>query len=311
MMQRKKSFRLFIEYFILRFFTSIFSAVPFRLRASFWEQVTLAGYYIASGYRNKVLTNLRYGFPDQTEEWRVSIAKKNFRILGRQFAEFMETPYITDSFFQKWFVAEPSAQIHKEAYSKGGMCILGHFGNWEWHGYFAGKLSGRDIFTLVKRHSNPWSNQYFEKTRNSSYMQLIYIDQNPFITINKLRKGELVAFTSDQNAGSSGEYFPFFGRLASTYLGPASVARNTSCPIYFVWSWHDEKGRLHFELEELKRPDFSPREDVEKWEHEFTYMWVKKMEEKVKQHPADYLWTHNRWKSQPENPDEIWKRFPA
>ncbi|MDH5657687.1 MAG: hypothetical protein OEZ34_17360, partial [Spirochaetia bacterium] len=297
-----------VEFIFTFSFFSILRIIPFSLRALICESLAVGLYYIAGPTRKTLLKNIDLSFPEKSASWKKILIKKNVRNLGRQLAEFIQTPSIDESFFQKWFVPIPDAESHKKIYSQGGICILGHLGNWEWHGFLAGKLSGRDIYTLVKKQRNPIMNQYVEKLRNRAHMQFIYIDQNAFITISKLRKGNLVAFTSDQNARSSGEFFPFFGRLASTYLGPASVARNTEVPVYFVWSYRDEKKRLLFEFQEIQRPDI-PRDDVERWEKAFTHSWVQILEKRIQEHPEDYLWAHNRWKTQPQNPETIWKEF--
>ena len=290
------------------FFISL-KLIPFTIRAKLCELIGSSLYYVAGSTRKLLLKNLEYAFPEKDEKWRIQLAKKNVKNLGRQLAEFIQTSSISDKFFHKWFVPLPDDESHRKIYSSGGICILGHLGNWEWHGFLAGFLSGRDIYTLVKKQRNPIMNKYVERLRNRAHMQFIYIDQSAFISISKLRRGNLVAFTSDQNARSSGEFFPFFGRLASTYLGPASVARNSDAPVYFVWSYHDEQKRLNFKFEEIKRPENISKENVLEWEKAFTYTWVKRLESHIKEHPEDYLWAHNRWKTQPENPDEIWESF--
>jgi len=298
-----------VEYLIVRSLFVCLRLFPFRFRAFLCEGLGLLLYRLSPPTRKLMLENLRHAFPERTGEWRAAIAKKNARMLGRQLAEFIETASINERFFERWFVPLPDAESHRKIYAGGGICILGHLGNWEWHGFLAGHLAGRDIYTLVKRQRNPLMNRYVERLRNRAHMQFLYIDQNPFITIGKLRKGELVAFTSDQNARSSGEFFPFFDRLASTYLGPASVARNTDVPVYFVWSFRDEKKRLNFRFEPIERPASIPKTDSVAWEKAFTRTWVSLLESHIKEHPEDYLWAHNRWKTQPEHPGDIWKSF--
>ncbi|MDH5655613.1 MAG: lysophospholipid acyltransferase family protein [Spirochaetia bacterium] len=307
-MKERSVFFNYLEYTAVFLFFFILRLFPFPVRAWLCEIFALALYYTATPALKTLTKNVNHAFPDKSETWKKKLIKNNVINMGRQLAEFIQTPAINDNFFKKWFVPLPDAQSHQKIYSDGGICILGHLGNWEWHGFLAGKLSGRDIYTLVKRQRNPIMNRYVEKLRNQAHMQFIYIDQNAFMTISKLRKGNLVAFTSDQNARSSGEFFPFFGRLASTYLGPASVARNTKVPVYFVWSYRDNKKRLNFEFQEIQKPEI-PKENIKEWEKAFTQSWVQILESKIKEHPEDYLWAHNRWKTQPENPEEVWKEF--
>lgn len=305
-----RSLGKFVVFCIEMLLLGVLGLIPFAARARLCEGIGLALFRFSGRYRRLVLTNLSYAFPEASREWMLATARRNFQLLGRSLAEFVQTPRITEAFYRRWFVCEPSEEEHRRAYEGGGIVILGHFGNWEWHGFLAGHLAGRDIYTLVKRHTNFWTNAWIERSRHRANMQLIYIDQNPFITINRLRHGDVVAFTSDQNAGGAGLFFPFFGRLASTYLGPAAVARNTKVPVYFVWSYHDDEGRLHFGEEELKRPEgIDPKADTEAWERAFTYAWIKRLEEKVREHPADYLWSHNRWKAKAAHPEAIWSLY--
>lgn len=301
----KKSPGKLIEYVIVRSIHTGLRLIPFRLRAWLTEYLGLSLYYLSGRYRRLILKHLEHAFPDRDPVWRRDIARRNFRNLGRQFSEFVQTAFINERFFRKWIVIKPDNDEHRDVFRQGSMGILGHLGNWEWHGWVAGYLAGRDIYTLVKRHTNFWSNRYLENMRNRAHMRQIYVDQNALTAVRRLREGCFVAFTSDQNARGNGEFFPYLGRLASTFLGPAVVARNTNVPVYFVWSYHDERKRLVFEFERLTRPPAN--DDAGEWEREFTLRWVQKLEEKIREHPADYLWAHNRWRTQPENPDEIWE----
>ena len=278
------------------------------------EQVGMGLYFLWASYRNLVLTHLKQAFPEKSQEWRIDICKKNFRHMGRLMAEIMQTSHINDKFFKKWFVIKPDNEAHKNVFRNGGIGVLGHLGNWEWHGVLGSRLAEKEVYTLVKRHTNFWSNQHLEKSRNRAGMELIYVDQNPIIAVKKLRKGYFVAFTSDQDARNNGEFFPYLGKLASTFLGPATVARNSNAPLYFIWNYRDEQKRLVFEYEEIERPDKVDPKHIEEWEREFTYNWTRKLERVIREHPENYLWAHNRWKTQPKNLEELlkfWKDFEA
>ena len=307
-MPEQRTFAKFLEYLIVRGFELVLRILPYSLRLRFCEGLGLLAYRLSGRYRNLVLRHLKTAFPEKDDDWREKIARDNFRYSGRLIAEGSHTPVMNERFIKSQLLPRPDSEEHREIFRRGGIAILGHLGNWEWHGCVASRLGGRDIYTLVKRHTNFWSNAYLERTRNRVGMKLIYIDENPFKIIKLLRRGEFVAFTADQNARGHGEFFPFLGKPASTFLGPAVVARNTDVPVYFVWSHHDEQRRVIFEFEEIPRPAIDPA-DIESWEREFTYAWVKKLEEKVRAHPTDYLWAHNRWKTQPENPEQFMRNW--
>ena len=99
-------------------------------------------------------------------------------------------------------------------------------------------------------------------------------------------------------------------RLASTHTGPASFAMSTTSPIFFLSSYRDKEKRLVFEVEKIDRVS---EKEIKKsgltWEELFTRKWVAILERKIRKHPADYFWLHNRWKNPPENQEEIWQKW--
>ncbi len=257
-----------------------------------------------------MLENLRAAFPEKEPSWHHDIAIQNFKNLGRLAAEFLHDPYVDDKFHDRWFVLKPNAETHRRAWEGGGILVLGHLGNWEWKGVSITRNGPNPLYVLAKRQSNPWSNELIARTRGSQNIKLIYTDDSPRVIFKLLKEKALIGFISDQDAGTNGEFFPFFNRFASTFQGPALFARKTGVPIYFLWSYHDSHRRLVFEIQELERPDCDPA-DAEKWQREFTWRWVSLLEEKARQHPADYFWIHRRWRTQPEHPVDLWRKWQS
>ena len=297
-MNNDRSFKKRIEYAVIRVLDLVLSLIPFAIRVRLTEQFGYLVYRLSRRYRDLVLGHLAQAFPDRDQAWRERVARANFGHMGRLLSEIQQTPRISEGFFRRWFVILPNEEAQREMFRTGGMAILGHLGNWEWNGVAGFRLGGRPIYTLVKRHTNAWSNAFLERSRNRQGMQLIYVDQNPILGVKLLRRGQLVAYTSDQDARSHGLFVPFLGRPASTFIGPAVTARNADVPVWFLWSYRDERGRVVFDFERLGRPKSDPA-DVEVWEREFTEIWTRKLEEKIRLHPEYYLWAHNRWKTQP------------
>ena len=234
-------------------------------------------------------------------EEKEKLKKEVFRRLGYLGAEIVSTPLLSkERFLRKW-VLIPEEEKLRQYFQKGGVFITGHIGNWEWFGKIASYLRGEKIYAFAKRQANYWSNRYIEKTRNQAGIILIYTDESPKRVLRLLKNGEVIGFIADQDAGRSGEFFWFLNRYASTFMGPAYFARVSKAPVYFMWSYRNSEGKLVFHGEELEVPsyDLPPRE----WEKELTRRWVRRLEEVVKEHPEDYFWLHNRWRTQPSKKD--------
>lgn len=314
--RHQRSVKKFIEYAVLRIITFPLLWMPFRLRARALEGMCLAMGRLSRSARERVLGNIRAAFPDESPEWHAKIARANFRNLGRLAAEFLHDPYVNDRFHDKWFVLKPDPETHRRCWERGGILVLGHLGNWEWKGVSITRNGPNPLYVLAKRQSNPWSNDLIARVRGSQNIKLIYTDESPRIIFKLLKEKALIGFISDQDAGQNGEFVPYFNRLASTYQGPALFARKTDAPIYFLWSYHDEQRRLVFEIKEMERPDCDPK-DAEEWQRQFTWNWVRLLEEKVREHPEDYFWIHRRWHTRPESPEaeaalwEFWQEWQA
>jgi KDO2-lipid IV(A) lauroyltransferase len=305
-MQRKKKakggFIKFIEYALVRVFVFFLMLWPFRLRIWIMERFTLLMGVVSANVRERVYGNIMASFPDRTPSEVKAIVKQNLRILARMTCEFYQEPRMKLPFIDRWIIQEPDAQAHRELSAEGGILVLGHLGSWEWMGVSITRVTEKELHVFAKRQSNPWSNSWIERIRGSQNIKLVYTDESPRVTFKLLKEKALVAFISDQDAGKDGAFFPFLGRLASTFQGPALFARKTDAPVIFCYSYHDARGRLRFHKEPFDRPSMDPREDPEEWDRMFTYTWVKRLEEKVREHPADYYWLHKRWRSRPEDP---------
>jgi len=305
----------FSEYLVTRFFTGCFGLMPFRLRVFATETLGTMLYYLLKRQRNLVYANLKHAFPNRSDEWYEKTAKKSFKNTGRMIAEFTALPRLKGRFYDRWVRHLPSAEFHRSMYDQGVIMIMGHLGSWEWHGVVGPHLIGRNVYPLAKRQSNPWSNKYIENMRAKGGMTIIYTDEPAKRIFKMLKDGKLVAFIADQNAGGDGIHVPFMNRLASTFIGPAVFARATTVPVFFAWSWRDEKGRLCFEGREVPRPKLDKKKQAQDWQNAFTLAWVRILELGIKDHPADYFWVHNRWKTPlPEGTTEeevtrYWKKL--
>ncbi len=303
-----KKIKWAVEYFLVLFIYCIFRLIPLRLRSSL-----LGNFFVFLGNkitkaRNRVNENLSLVFPQKDARWHKKIMHINFCNMGRLISEYVQYPSINQKFLHHFVIHNPNSESHKKALSKGCLLISGHLGNLDYAGMAIRDISSDDkkVYFLAKRQRNPWTDRMIKNLRFNQRGYQLYNDEYPRQVIKILKEGHIVIMFSNQDAGKKGPFYPFMGRLASTYEGPAFFARLSKVPIYFFWSYHNEQGQIVFSLQEIKRPDTGPK-DIEEWNRKFTYAWVKTLEEKVYQHPSDYFWLHKRWRHQPENPAEHWR----
>lgn len=311
----RKKIRKFLQYAFARILVGTLSLLPYRVRGKVLHVVILFLGRITGSVRNRIEKHIRFAFPEKTEREISALVRHNLRNLSFMANEFCEEPRMNQKFVDRWIQFLPDQETHRKLFEKGGILVLGHLGNWETMGVsICYTAPENDLYVFAKRQSNPWSNSWIERNRSTQNIKLVYTDESPRKALSLLKQGKLVAFISDQDAGKSGSFFPFLGRMASTFLGPATFARMTDVPILFCSSWYDENGKLYFHVEEFERPNSDPKRDPQAWEREFTFKWVKRLEREIYEHPGDYFWLHRRWHTKPENEEELsrfWREYQA
>jgi len=111
-----------------------------------------------------------------------------------------------------------------------------------------------------------------------------------------LRENRWVAMLGDQDARQHGVFVPFFGRLASTALGPARFALATGAPILMGFDRRGPDGRHELEVE----PPLDPGDPAAPGAAErLTALHVARLELWVRARPESWFWLHRRWKTAP------------
>ena len=168
-MQRKKKAKggplKFLEYAVVRVIIFLLMLFPFRLRVWLMERLTLTMGALSSNIRKRLYGNIEASFPDR-KPWEVkSIVKANLKILARMTCEFYQEPRMDREDIDRWIIEEPDRKTHRELLRDGGILVLGHLGSWEWKGVSLARISEADLYVFAKRQSNPWSNDWVERTR--------------------------------------------------------------------------------------------------------------------------------------------------
>jgi KDO2-lipid IV(A) lauroyltransferase len=297
----RKTFLKFVEYVFLRVLFFILSFFSQTTNRKIFFNFLIWIDKVSKTARERALENLRPSFPEKSESELETLLISNYHHYSYLMADFLKSEDFFKSTAEKGFHYYPDEAKSREWFNGGGILVMGHQGNWEIHGIAITNLlqEGRELHVLAKRQSNPWMNELIEKTRGASNIHLIYTDESPRVALSLLKKGHLVTFIADQDAGKNGIFLEFLGRPASTYTGPAFFSKALpNIPIYFLWSYYDNNEELITCMEPMTKPDSSlPSQE---YEIEFTKEWIKRLEKRIKEHPSSYFWVHRRWRTQPK-----------
>lgn len=180
---------------------------------------------------------------------------------------------------------------------QGAILLTGHFGNWELVGHLIACF-GFPVAAVMRPLDNVYLNDYLVRTRATHGLALLDKRGATAQAEDLLRRGRLVGFIADQDAGRKGIFVDFFGRPASTYKSIGLLAMQTRVPVIVGYARRLGEGfRYEVAVQRIIRPqEWEAQDDPLRW---ITQTYTREIEAAARQNPPQYLWIHRRWKSQP------------
>jgi len=277
-----------------------FKILPYRTCLSYGVLLTKLIFPLAKKHRKIAAENIKFAFPEKSEEEIQILVKKHFRHLGHLLAHTLWAPRMTKKWLNKYLVVdEESLRIEEETKKQGVGVVLisGHLGTWEVLVQFLGiRMKGGGIYKKIR---NPFVDWLLRKMRSKNGIVLVPVEESTQV-IKMLKQGYWVGFGSDQNAGSAGIFVPFLNRQASTFVGPALMAYLTGAKMLYYSVLSGEDGKVIVRVKDLGFVDkkkFPTKEEVLR---HYTELWTHTLEGEVKLFPEQYFWVHRRWRTQPK-----------
>jgi KDO2-lipid IV(A) lauroyltransferase len=248
------------------------------------------------GVRRKVsLINISAAFPEKSLKEVNLIGRRSYANNGRFMAEFIRQARMGKKYFNRYITVDNTSALEKLQNCQSGVIGLGfHFGNWEYNGA-AHVFLGKETTFLVGEQHNSLVDGYINSLRSALGPGLLTRDASMRGVIEISRKGGVVCWLSDQDAGRNGLVVSFFGKPASTPRGAAAFSVKLKMPIVCAAMIREKGPRQVFSV----RAFLTPNEELPRHEAELdlTQRYTKVLEELIREHPDQYWWSHRRWKT--------------
>ncbi len=176
---------------------------------------------------------------------------------------------------------------------RGVIIVIGHLGNWEIGG-LAVTLSGYPIQSLARPIANPWINRYLTRLRTLTGQRIIPRDRALGEMIKVLLTGGMLVVQVDQDARDLGVPVNFFGRPASTHRAPATLSLKYGAPVVMVNTFREDGLNYAVCSDPIYPGEYRDRPDPVS---ALTQAFSDRFEEFVRQHPDQWFWMHDRWKT--------------
>ena len=274
-------------YQFLQFLSRHLNNIDQRRRV-FYVNVLAGFIYKFIPIRKKVaLKNIKIAFPKQNLKWAKKVLKGSYRIVIKNFIDFLSIPAIVE---QSNFKIK-NLKILEDALNKnkGVILVTGHFGLWEKWGAWLGK-NGYQTCGIIQKQSNKGSDLFFREKRESYGMNQIYKRSPLNKAYEVLKENKILILASDQDAKHKGVIVNFFENETSVPKGAALFHLKTKAPIIFSVGTLDDEGKMTIVFESLNIGDNPSVESI-------TQEYTKMLEIKILNHPDHYFWFHKKWKS--------------
>lgn len=226
-----------------------------------------------------------------------------FRHFGRMGAEFFRFPVLSDRWIREHVQIEDLSIVRScLSQGRGVLAFIAHFGNWE----LISKRLALDIdvpcHVVTRRIRDPKIDAYIRDHRFRYGKATSISSEEGGIRpiLRALARNEIVVLAVDQSAAPpEGVPVPFFGRMAGTHTGAARIALRQSLPLLPAFACRLPCGGHRIRFGPLL--DFSGAgglSDAEKIEW-MTGRMTALAEERIREHPEQWIWMHNRWKMAP------------
>lgn len=289
----------YTRYLLVRLALAMVALLPIGVAARLGEAFGWLAFRVAGGERRKALASLERAFPTAPPGERRALAEASFRHLGRAAFEVACVAQIDRELerFVDWPPADRRVLDAAVARKRGVVFVTGHVGNWE---LLARRMAraGYALHAIAKETTDPRLTALVERFRASGGVGSIWRGQTGAARqmLRTLRQGELLGLLIDQDTRVQSVFVPFFGHPASTPRAAADLALRTGAAVVMGFCQRGEDGRYRITMRELPLPDSGDREADTL---ALTAAMTSEIEQAIRARPAQWVWMHRRWKTQP------------
>jgi KDO2-lipid IV(A) lauroyltransferase len=285
----------YFTYLILRAFSLFINLIPESFALWLGRRLGSLGYYLDWEHRKVAHQNLYLAFGQEksTSEIR-GIAKRTFQNLGMMAIEFFRIPRMGVEAYKKKVSMEGVDETLKLLEKKkGGLLLVGHFGNWELMGFMA-RVIGNPILVIAKPIKQKRIDRWITGIRKTAGLEMILPENATRKVIHALSENRVVGILIDQRAKRSrGVWVDFFERKAPTTPGLAILAMKSEAPVVPVFMIRNGFRKHHLIIKEPL--ELIRTGDFEKDVTANTQLFTHTLESMVRQYPDQWFWVHRRW----------------
>lgn len=296
----RRAIRYALIYRAVMFMIWLSNKMPRKTWLSICGWLGSCAYYLAGETRRLTLRHLRMAFREKSDQEIRKLARKMFKMLGKNAGEILRASRVKTLADLQEFLVTHGYENFEAANAKGKgviflTCHLGAFDLQVTNMALRG-LNPNIIGTPLK---DPRLNDLLWKYRNAHGAIAIARGKETFRMIKVLKSGGSVALLIDQDTKVKTVFVDFFGMPAATPVGAAVLALKTGAAVVPTYIHLGDDGLQHMHI--LPEIPLRVTGDEESDVVYNTQQFTRFIEEQVRKYPEQWVWMHERWKTQPQD----------
>ncbi|TXK28430.1 lysophospholipid acyltransferase family protein [Pontibacter qinzhouensis] len=254
--------------------------------------------YHLIGYRKKVVwQNMRNSFPEKGEQEIARLAKAFYRQFADLVVEILKLRTMSADEMRRRIVFSNQEVLDQFVRQGTPVITMGsHSGNWEWVLSAGAVQFGFPAEGIYKPLHNAFFEEYMLSTRTRLGARLIKMKDTMRDFVRNRKVPRVIAMLSDQTPpyGEIQYWTTFMNQETAFFVGAEKLANTFGYPVLFLDVDRIARGRYHLRFEVLS--DGKTKPDLPGCEYPITEAFARTLEKSIQRSPANYLWTHRRWK---------------
>ncbi|MEO0333875.1 MAG: lysophospholipid acyltransferase family protein [Bacteroidota bacterium] len=244
-------------------------------------------------YRRKTIEeNLRKSFPEKSNQEIQQIRRDFYRNLSDISVETLYGRTVSEEEMKKRVTFDGMKIIEKYYRQQQSVIILAaHQCNWEWL-LLAGCLRlPYPVDAMYKKLANSNMDDFMYSIRSRFDGKPINKDHAARAILKRKHETRAIAVVADQTPSveTSKDWITFLHQETGFYQGVEQLPRLTKYPVVFAAMRRISRGYYLVQFQEISEPPYDENFQI-------LSRYVALVETVIRQQPANWLWSHRRWK---------------
>jgi KDO2-lipid IV(A) lauroyltransferase len=295
----KKRIKYTSLYYFIRFLIFVSNLLPRKVWLAFCGWLGSLAYHFSPKPRERTIYHLGLAFGrEKSPREIIDLSKRVFKMLGKNAGDIIRSLKVrTLGDLEKFLITDGLENYEvANARGKGVMFLTSHLGAFD-----------LQITNMALRGLNPNIIGTALKDERLNELLLSYRNAYGAVAIERgkesvrlfkvLKSGGSIAILIDQDTKVKSRFVDFFGMKAATPIGATVLALRTGAAVLPTYIYLGEDGKQHMKI--LPEIPLEISGDEEKDLIVNTQNFTNVTEKIVREHPDQWVWMHERWKTKP------------